>query len=100
MRIALNIFLEVECGTTGGDRRTFKYKKSRRSQGVTANGGLLWGNGLWSNFKLHEITGSRSGGVGLVAVEDVAGVDFFAHIVERWIVAVGYDGIGLLLKGG
>lgn len=47
-----------------------------------------------------KLLGAEAEGVGLVAVEDVAGVDFVAHIVERWIVAVGYDGIGLLLEGG
>lgn len=47
-----------------------------------------------------KLLGAEAEGVGLVAVEDVAGVDFFVHIVERWIVAVGYDGISLLLEGG
>lgn len=47
-----------------------------------------------------KLLGAEAEGVGLVAVEDVAGVDFVAYIVERWIVAVGYDGIGLLLEGG
>lgn len=47
-----------------------------------------------------KLLGAEAEGVGLVAVEDVAGVDFVAHIVERWIVAVGYDGISLLLEGG
>ena len=31
----------------------------------------------------------------LVASEDVAGVDFVAHVVEAAVVAVGYDGVAL-----
>ena len=45
-----------------------------------------------------KLLGAEAEGVGLVAVEDVAGVDFVAHIVERWIVAVGYDSLTLLLE--
>ena len=100
MRIALNIFPEVECGTTGGDRRTFKYKKNRRSQGELRTAACYGGMGYGVNSNCMKLLGAEAEGVRLVAVEDVAGVDFFAHIVERWIVAVGYDGIGLLLKGG
>ena len=29
----------------------------------------------------------------LVAFEDVAGIDFFFHVVEYTVVAVGYDGL-------
>lgn len=37
---------------------------------------------------------------GLVALEDVAGVDFGGDIIEEGVVAVGDDGMGEGLEGG
>ena len=39
-------------------------------------------------------------GVGLVAAEDVAGVNFVFHVVEHGIEAVGNDGFAQLLELG
>ena len=90
----------MECGTTEGYRKIPTYKKNRRSQGELGTAACYGGMGYEVNSNCMKLLGAEAEGVGLVAVEDVAGVDFFAHIVERWIVAVGYDGIGLLLEGG
>ena len=90
----------MECGTTEGYRKIPTYKKNRRSQGELRTAACYGGMGYGVNSNCMKLLGAEAEGVELVAVEDVAGVDFFAHIVERWIVAVGYDGIGLLLEGG
>ena len=90
----------MECGTTEGYRKIPTYKKKRRSQGELRTAACYGGMGYGVNSNCMKLLGAEAEGVELVAVEDVAGVDFFAHIVERWIVAVGYDGIGLLLEGG
>ena len=90
----------MECGTTEGYRKIPTYKKNRRSQFPLRTAACYGGMGYGVNSNCMKLLGAEAEGVGLVAVEDVAGVDFFAHIVERWIVAVGYDGIGLLLEGG
>ena len=90
----------MECGTTEGYRKIPTYKKSRRSQGGLRTAAYYGGIGCGVNSNGMKLLGAEAEGVGLVAVEDVAGVDFVAHIVERWIVAVGYDGISLLLEGG
>lgn len=100
MRIALNIFPEVECGTTGGDRKIPTYKKAAVRSYTLRTAACYGGMGYGVISNCMKLLGAEAEGVGLVAVEDVAGVDFFAHIVERWIVAVGYDGISLLLEGG
>ena len=90
----------MECGTTEGYRKIPTYKTNRRSQEELRTAACYGGMGYGVNSNCMKLLGAEAEGVGLVAVEDVAGVDFFAHIVERWIVAVGYDGIGLLLEGG
>ena len=90
----------MEFGITEGDWKIPTYKKNRRSQGELRTAACYGGIGYGVISNCMKLLGAEAEGVGLVAVEDVAGVDFFAHIVERWIVAVGYDGIGLLLKGG
>ena len=90
----------MEFGITEGDWKIPTYKKNRRSQGELRTAACYGGMGYGVISNCMKLLGAEAEGVGLVAVEDVAGVDFVAHIVERWIVAVGYDGISLLLEGG
>ena len=90
----------MEFGITEGDWKIPTYKKNRRSQGELRTAACYGGIGCGVNSICMKLLGAEAEGVGLVAVEDVAGVDFVAYIVERWIVAVGYDGISLLLEGG